>query len=485
MRRCCGPKICSRRSRRRWSGARRASRTGSASAARLQPVDGVQGDAALAPDLEVQVRSLIARPTAHVAHDLSLDHALSLGHGGIVQIAVKAVEAAPVVDQYRSEVGAEQPREAHGAARDGAYGSAGRRRDSDPVPRDARIVRAGRGTELVHDPPLHGPVELAQVRRGDGGGGGGAASLGLAPRALERHDAVVQALLVALELGQALQRLARTAPRLPQRRLPLVLEGQVAVQFFGALVLAPSQHVARVDQRLPLPADAPLQLRHVVRQQAILPAHEIQVLVARQQVAEALRREQHLVRVQRPPFGDVDQTALQDGALLREGVLGEQQVDRGPVDLVRQRIDLAVQLVHDAIGRLLLSLDVRELVGERVHLGAQPLELLLDVGPLAADAFETLLVVAQLLIEGLRALSGKRDGGCGKREHDEDHDYASRIPHPASRSLHTRRRCLPTDAALPKSPISVPNPTIASAWTFEKNAAWMSQRLMSVYAAAD
>src|SRR3989454_6079327 len=79
-----------------------------ASAARLQPVDGVQGDAALAPDLEVQVRSLIARPTAHVAHDLSLDHALSLGHGGIVQIAVKAVEAAPVVDQYRSEVRSEE-----------------------------------------------------------------------------------------------------------------------------------------------------------------------------------------------------------------------------------------------------------------------------------------------------------------------------------------------------------------------------------------
>src|SRR6266853_986185 len=256
--RCCGPKICSRRSRRRWSGARRASRTASASAARLQPVDWVQGDAALAPDLEVQVGSLVARPAAHVAHDLSLDYALPLGHGGIAQVAVKAVVATPVVDQYRSEVGAERPREAHGAARDGADGRAGRGRDADPVPRDARLVRARRGTELVHDPPLHGPVELAQVRGGDGGGGGGAAGLGLAPRALERRDAVVQALLVALELGQALQRLARTAPRLPQRRLPLALERQVAVQLFGALVLAPSQRVARVDQRLPLPADASL-----------------------------------------------------------------------------------------------------------------------------------------------------------------------------------------------------------------------------------
>src|SRR3989442_438534 len=113
------------------------------------------------------------------------------------------------------------------------------------------------------------------------------------------------------------------------------------------------------------------------------------------------------VAAPRAPFGDVDQAALQNGALLGEGVLGEQQVDRGPVDLVRQRIDLAVQLVHDAIGRLLLPLDVRELVGERVHLGAQPLELLLDVGPLAADAFETLLGISELLIERLRPVQGE------------------------------------------------------------------------------
>src|SRR5207249_10724474 len=105
---------------------------------------------------------------------------------------------------------------------------------------------------------------------------------------------------------------------------------------------------------------------------------------------------------------DVDQAPLEHGALLGEGVLGEQQVDRGPIDLVRQRIDLAVQLVHDAIGRLFLALDVRELVGERVYLRAQPLELLLDVGPLAADAFETLLVVPELLIERLGTLGEKR-----------------------------------------------------------------------------
>src|SRR2546427_4227553 len=63
---------------------------------------------------------------------------------------------------------------------------------------------------------------------------------------------------------------------------------------------------------------------------------------------------------------------------------------------------------YTTLFRSLLSLDVRELVGERVHLGAQPLELLLDVGPLAADAFETLLVISELLIERLRPLRGER-----------------------------------------------------------------------------
>src|SRR5437667_295930 len=251
------------------------------SASRLQPVDGVEGDAALAPDLEVQVGSLIARPAPDMAEDLPFGDSLPFGDCRVIQVAVEAVIAAAVIDQNGFEVGAEGSRKAHEAARDAADGGAGRRRDSDAVPRQAGVVRACGGAELVHDASLHGPVELAQVRGGDGGAGsGGAAGFRLTPGSLEGHDAVVQALLVALELGQTLQGLPRTAPRLAQRRLPLALERQVAVQLFRALVLAPSQHVARVDQRLPLPADAPLQLRHLVRQQAILPAHPVQVIGA-------------------------------------------------------------------------------------------------------------------------------------------------------------------------------------------------------------
>src|SRR6185437_10836576 len=217
---------------------------------------------------------------------------------------------------------------------------------------------------------------------------------------------------------------SRALRRVSQRRLPLALEGQIAIQLYGALVLASPQHVAPVDERLPLPADAPLQLRHVVRQQAILPAHEIQVLVARQQVAEALRREEHLVPVQRPALRDVHEAPLEHRALLGERVLGEQQVDRGPIDLVRQRIDLAVQLVDDAVGRLFLSLDVRELVGERVYLRAQPLELLLDVRPLPADALQPLLVISELLIEGGGSLRSERRHAKGVAENR--HGEASR-----------------------------------------------------------
>src|SRR2546429_2758097 len=123
---------------------------------------------------------------------------------------------------------------------------------------------------------------------------------------------------------------------------------------------------------------------------------------------------------------------------------------------------------------------------------SQPLELLLDVGPLAANAFQPLLVIPQLLIEGGRSLRG--EGRCKKSVAERRRENTSRktvvavtpFRDVSSRRLsvtpHTRRRCLPTDAALPNSPISVPNPTMASACRFEKNAAWMSQRLMSVYA---
>src|SRR2546427_7071700 len=45
----------------------------------------------------------------------------------------------------------------------------------------------------------------------------------------------------------------------------------------------------------------------------------------------------------------------------------------------------SVQLVDDTVGRFLLALDVVELVGERVRLRAQPLELLLHLRALTPE----------------------------------------------------------------------------------------------------
>src|SRR5207244_214686 len=78
----------------------------------------------------------------------------------------------------------------------------------------------------------------------------------------------------------------------------------------------------------------------------------------------------------------------------------EQQVYGDAVDLTREPVDLTVQLVDDAVGRFLLELDVGQLVGERVRLRAQPLELLLHLRALTPDVFQPSLVVAQLLVEG-------------------------------------------------------------------------------------
>src|SRR3989475_13190161 len=145
----------------------------------------------------------------------------------------------------------------------------------------------------------------------------------------------------------------------------------------------------------------------------------------------------------------------------------------------------SVQLVDDTVGRFLLALDVVELVGERVRLRAQPLELLLHLRALTPDVFQPPLVVAQLLVEGWGTLGGKGErgkGNGGRRDEESAHDqHPSPFPIPLS-PIHTRRRCRPTLVALPTSPISVPKTTTAAACSRVKNAAWMSQRLISTYA---
>ena len=113
---------------------------------------------------------------------------------------------------------------------------------------------------------------------------------------------------------------------------------------------------------------------------------------------------------------------VEHGPLLLEGVLGEEQVHGGAVDLAREGVDLAVELVDDAVRGLLLALEIRELVRKRVHLRLEPLELLLDLGPLAADVLQATLVVPKLLVEGLRPLGRQRsveEKGVEKRREKE------------------------------------------------------------------
>src|SRR3989441_909809 len=349
---------------------------------------------------------------------------------------------------------------------------------ADPVARDARVVRACGRAERIDDRAVDRPVESTEVRRADRAGcGGGPPRLRLTASAFQSLDPVVERALVLVEPGQSLLRLARAAPRLPQARLPFPFEGEIAVQLVGALVLAPRERFARVDEQLPLARDPVAQLVHVVGQQAVLAAHEVQVLVARQQIAEALSREQHLPAVERAALVDVDQAPLQHGALLQQRVLRDQQVHGDLIDLPAETGDLPVELVHDAVGALLLLLDVGDFIGQRVRLGSEPLQLLLDVGTLAADALEALLVLLHLLLvggTGLCAENGKRETGNGKRKSDQSDDRAPRFPFPVSRvpRLHTRFRCLPTLVALPSNPMSAPNATIASASSCVKNEDW-------------
>ncbi len=90
----------------------------------------------------------------------------------------------------------------------------------------------------------------------------------------------------------------------------------------------------------------------------ILSAHQVEVLVAAQQIAEALRGEQHLEDPQRSPLVDLHQSGLEHRPLLGEGVLGQHEVDGDGVQLGAQRADLAVELVDDARRRRLLPVDV-------------------------------------------------------------------------------------------------------------------------------
>ncbi len=95
-------------------------------------------------------------------------------------------------------------------------------------------------------------------------------------------------------------------------------------------------------------------------QRPVLPADEDQILVAAQQVCETLGSKQHFHGPERAALVDLDHAPAADCALLRERILGQQQVEGDGVDLGGQAGHLPVQFVHDPAGCDLLAFQVGE-----------------------------------------------------------------------------------------------------------------------------
>src|SRR5438552_1782672 len=129
-------------------------------------------------------------------------------------------------------------------------------------------------------------------------------------------------------------------------------------------------------------------------------------------------------------------------------------------------------------------------------LSAQPFELLLDLGALAADAFQPALIVLHLLLVA-RPLGDQKRRQADDVEQQRQAQASSksirtcltillddRARRPCSTS-HTLFKCRPTLIALPNSPMSAPNATIAAACSRVKNADGSRYRLMRRYAATE
>ncbi len=194
------------------------------------------------------------------------------------------------------------------------------------------------------------------------------------------------------------------------------------------------QVVALLDHPVP-------QLLHVGHQGAVLPAGEVEVLVAPEQVAERLCRQQHLEGVEIAPLVDIHQPALQHRAPFGQVVLRQHQLARGAVHLARQAVDLALQLGHDAVGGLPLAFEVLQLVLHIMHLPLQPLTLPLQLLPLRLDLLQPR--PALLYFTGCLCGKGSEAACCDHRKKNDRHQGR-----PDGRPA-ARKHDMPNDAASP------------------------------------
>src|SRR2546430_17043103 len=124
---------------------------------------GIQRDAALAANFEMEVRALVARLTADVSDQLAANDAVALPDARVVQVGVERVVAPAMVDQHRGEIEAERSREAHRTRGDRRHRRADGRLDADAVPRNTGVIGARRGPKGIDDGAFDRPVETAEI----------------------------------------------------------------------------------------------------------------------------------------------------------------------------------------------------------------------------------------------------------------------------------------------------------------------------------
>src|SRR5262249_40894324 len=146
----------------------------------------------------------------------------------------------------------------------------------------------------------------------------------------------------------------------------------------------------------------------------------------------------------------------------RELVLGLRHLGRRHDELRRDRRQLIVEHLYQMRSGLGPTIEVRHLLVEIVYAALQLGCTALQILALAPNALERVALRAEARV--LRP----QDEWRREQQADDEGDGAQR----ASRAdvAHTRRRCRPTDTALPSSPMSAPNRMPSNARRRSKNA---------------
>src|SRR5690242_16592568 len=155
-------------------------------------------------------------------------------------------------------------------------------------------------------------------------------------------------------------------------------------------------------------------------------------------------------------------------ALHRQLVLGTHELGRRSAHLVVDRTELLVERLHDTRGDVSLPVEVRDFLGQVVHVALQLAHVLLERLALLAELIEVLTLRAQPRLGALLRASRT----CEREEEQRASERDDQTP----------RRCLPTETALPNSPISPPHTTPSAAMLGSKNVVCTRYRSMATSA---